>query len=110
MHLKTLVHRIDQTLTLGSREVATSKSRLDSVEALIDSIAESLNQHQQEIPEPQREKIVQILDKQLVDTCDAHPENALKFDFEDVGSDTEERVNEPGLLPLDPEKEKDLEK
>ena len=84
---ETPVHRIDQTLTLGSREVATSSSRLDYVEALIDSITESLNQHEQEIPEPQREKIVQILDKQLVDTCDAHLENALKFDYEDVDSD-----------------------
>ena len=36
--------------------------------------------------------------------------NALKFDFEDVDSDTEERVNEPDLLPLDPEKEERLRK
>jgi len=60
---ETPVHRIDQTLTLGSREVVTSRSRLDSVEALIDSIADSLNQHEQHLPELQREKIVQILDK-----------------------------------------------
>ena len=57
------MHRIDQTLTLGSREVANSRSRLVSIETFIDSIADSLNQHEQEIPEPQREKIVQILDK-----------------------------------------------
>ena len=74
---ETPVHRTDQTLTLGSREVVTSSSRLDSVEALIDSIAESLNQHEQDLPEPQREKIVQILDKQLVDTCDAHLESRI---------------------------------
>ena len=42
---ETLVHRIEQTLTLGAREVATPRSRLDSVEAFIDSIADSLNQH-----------------------------------------------------------------
>ena len=46
----------------------------------------------------------------MVDTCDTHLENALKFDFEDVDSDTEERVNEPDLLPLDPEKEERLRK
>ena len=45
-----------------------------------------------------------------MDTCDAHLENALKFDFEDVDSDTEERANEPELLPLDPEKEERLRK
>jgi len=69
---------------------------------LIDSIVERLNQHEQDLPEPQRVKIVQILDKQLIDTCDAHLENTLEFDFEEVDSDTEERVNEPELLPLDP--------
>jgi len=95
---------------LGSRKVGTPCSRLDSVEALIDSIAESLTQHEQDLPEPQREKIVQILDKQLVDTCDAHLENTLEFDFEEVDSDAEERVNEPDLLPLDPEKEERLRK
>ena len=52
-----------EVVTLGSREVVTSSSRLDSVEALIDNIAESLNQHEQDLPEPQREKIVQILEK-----------------------------------------------
>ena len=36
---ETHVHRTDQILTLGSREVVTFYSRLDSVEALIDSIA-----------------------------------------------------------------------
>ena len=40
---ETPVHGIDQTLTLGSREVATSRSRLDYVEAFIDSIADSVN-------------------------------------------------------------------
>ena len=45
-----------------------------------------------------------------MDTCDAHLENDLKFDFEDVDSVTEERVNEPDLLPLDPEKEERLRK
>ena len=45
-----------------------------------------------------------------MDTCDAHLENALKFDFEDVDSVIEERVNEPDLLPLDPEKEERLRK
>ena len=69
---ETPVHRVEQILTLGSREVATSRSRLDFVEAFIDSIVDCVNQHEQEIPEPQREKIVHILDKQLVDTCDAH--------------------------------------
>ena len=93
---------------MGSREVATSCSRLNSVEALIDSSAESLNQHEQDLPEPQKEKIVWILDQQLVDTCDAHIENTLEFDFEEVDSDVEERVNDPYLLPLDPEKEKRL--
>ena len=59
------MHRIDQTLTLGSREVATSRSRWVSVEAFIDSVPESLNQHQfeQVIPEHQREKIAYIVDK-----------------------------------------------
>ena len=37
-------------------------------------------------------------------------ENALKVDFEDVDSYTEERVNEPDLLPLDPKKEERLRK
>ena len=60
---ETPVHRIDQTLTLGSREFTTSYSRLDTVEALNDSIADSLNQHGQDLPEPQRENIVRILDK-----------------------------------------------
>ena len=46
----------------------------------------------------------------MVDTCDAHLENALEFNFEDVDSDTEKRVNEPDLLPLDPEKEERLRK
>ena len=55
---ETPVHRIDQRLTLGSREVASSRCRLDSVEALINSIADSLKPHEQEIPEPQKEKIV----------------------------------------------------
>ena len=45
-----------------------------------------------------------------MDTCDAHLENALKFDFENIDSDTEERVNEPDLLPLGPEKEERLRK
>ena len=93
------VHKTYQTLTLGSREVATSNSRLDSVEALIDSIAESVNQHEQDFPEPQRGKIVQILDRQLTNTCDAHLENTFEFDFEEVDSDVEERVNDPNLLP-----------
>ena len=95
---------------MGSREVVTSCSRLDSVEALIDNIAESLNQHEQDIREPQREKIVQILDKPLVDTCDACLENTFEFYFEEIDSDAEERVNEPDLLPLDPEKEERLRK
>ena len=71
-----------------------------------------LNQHQfeQEVPEQQREKIAQILDRQVTDTCDAHLENTLEFDFENVDSDTEERVNAPDLLPLDPEKEERLRK
>ena len=43
---ETPVYRSNQTLTLGSREVVTYCSRLDSVEALIDSIADSLNQHE----------------------------------------------------------------
>ena len=77
---------------------------------MIDSVVESLNQHEQDLTEPQREKIVQILDQQLVDTCDAHLENTLEFDFEEVDSDIEERVNDPDLLPLDPEKEKRLRK
>ena len=39
--------------------IQLQRSRLDSVEALINSIAESLNQHEQDLLEPQREKIVQ---------------------------------------------------
>ena len=81
---------------------------MDIVEALMDSIADTLNQHEQEIPEPQKENIVLILDKQLVDTCDAHLENTLEFDYEYVDSDTEERINAPDLLPLDPKKEERL--
>ena len=46
----------------------------------------------------------------MVDTCDAHLENTLEFDFVKVDSDAEERVNEPDLLPLDPEKEEKLRK
>ena len=90
-----LVYRTDQTITLGSREVGTSSSRQSTVEAFIDSVAESLNQHESELPDSQREKIVQILDPQLRDTCDAHLENTLGFDFEEMDSDTEERVNDP---------------
>ena len=104
------VHRTDQILTLGSREVGISSSILDSVEALVDSIAESLNQHEQDLPEPQREKIVQILDRQITDTYDAHLENTIEFNFEEVDSDIEERVNDPDMLPLAPEKEKKLSK
>ena len=107
---ETPVYRTDKRLTLGSSQVPTSSSRLDSVEALIESIADSLNQHQfeQEVPEQQREKIAQILDRQVTDTCDVHLENNLEFDFENVDSDTGERVNAPDLLPLDPEKEERL--
>ena len=75
------VHRTDRFFTLGSREVGTSSSRLDRVEAFIESIAESLNQHVQELPESQREMIVEILDRWLKYTCDAHMENTLEFDF-----------------------------
>ena len=60
---ETPVHRIDEKPTLRSIEVITSSSRLDLVEALIDGIEDNVNQHEQDLPEPQREKIVQILDK-----------------------------------------------
>ena len=48
--------------------------------------------------------------RQLADTSDAHLENSLEFYFEEIDSDAEERVNEPDLLPLDPEKEERLRK
>ena len=62
------------------------------MEALIDSIAESLNQHEKDFPESQREKMVQILDQQLVDTYDAHFENTIEFDFENADNEVKERV------------------
>ena len=54
--------RVDQTDTLGSREVCTSRSKLDRVEALIDSIADSLNYHGPEMSDAEREKIIQGFD------------------------------------------------
>ena len=41
--------RADQTITRRFREVCTSNSRLDIVEAFIDSVAKSLNQHESEL-------------------------------------------------------------
>ena len=95
------IYRADQTMTLGSREVGTSSSRLNRVEALIDRIAESLNYHETDLPDSEREKIVQSLDHQITDVCDAHLEDALGLNFEEMDSDIEERVNELDLMPLD---------
>ena len=64
-------------MTLRSREVGTSSSRLNRVEALIDSIAESLNFHESKLPDTQTEKVVLSLDHQITDTCNAHLENTL---------------------------------
>ena len=46
----------------------------------------------------------------MIDTCDAHLESTLGFDFEDVDGDIEEGVNDPNLMPLDPEKEERFRK
>ena len=75
--------RADQSITLGSREVGTSKSRIDHVEALIDRIVDDLNYHLSDVPNiAKQEEPVQGFDDLFKEMCDVHLENELDFDFE----------------------------
>ena len=50
------------------------------------------------------------IDHQITDVCDAYLEDTLGFDFQDMDSDSEKRVNDVDLMPTDPVKEKKLKR
>ena len=105
---KKEMYRGDQTITLRSREVGTSMSRLTRVEALIDSIVDDLNHHVSDLLDAETEENIQVIDDQVKEMCDVHLEADLDFDFEELDIDTEHVVTDPDPMPYDPEKEKKL--